>query len=74
MSRGSSQGGKPMIDQKLKMALFKTHGIELESGDTVDIRYNYADYAIVDVIVTDFYSGQQFTFYAYDTRKGTFPY
>lgn len=63
-----------MIDQKLKMALFKTHGIELESGDTVGIRYNYADYAIVDVIVIDFRTGRQFTFYAYDTRKGTFPY
>lgn len=74
MSRGSSQGGKFMIDQKLKKALFKTHGIELESGDTVDFQHNYADYAIVDVIVTDFYTGQQFTLYTYDSRKGIFPY
>ena len=63
-----------MIDQKLKTALFKTHGIELEPGDTVDLQHNYADSTIVDVTVTDFYSGQQFTFYAYNIKKGTFLY
>lgn len=59
---------------KLAKALMKTHGVELEPTDAVSFEHNYCEPTIVDVVVTDAYTGKVFTFECFDTRRGKFPY
>ena len=55
-------------------ALLETHKVELDPGDKVELLHNYAGRHVVDVIVTDFYTGKSYTFPAFDTALGVFPY
>ena len=58
----------------LAMALLETYKVELEPMDRVEFEHNYCEYTLVDVIVTDFYTRQQYIFECFDTRLGIFPY
>ena len=58
----------------LSKALFATHQVELDPGDKVEFVHNYAGHHIVDVIVTDVYTGKSYIFPCFDTRTGVFPY
>lgn len=59
---------------QLRKALLETHKVELDIGDDVELQQNYCEPTIVDVVVTDHYTGKQFTFHCFDTFRGTFPY
>ena len=58
----------------LSEALFTTYQVELDPGDKVEFVHNYTGRHIVDVVVTDFYTGKSYTFPCFDTNTGVFPY
>lgn len=58
----------------LSKALFATHQVELDPGDKVEFIHNYAGRHIVDVVVTDVYTGKSYTFPCFNTNLGVFPY
>lgn len=58
----------------LSRALLATHQVELDPGDKVEFVHNYAGHHIVDVIVTDVYTGKSYAFLCFDTNTGVFPY
>jgi hypothetical protein len=62
------------MDDKLKLALLETHQVELDPEDKVEFEHNYCEDTLVDVVVTDCYTGKQFTFEWFDTAKGIFLY
>ena len=55
-------------------ALWETHQVELDPGDKIELQHNYCGHHIVDVVVTDVFTGKSYTFYCYDTATGVFPY
>ena len=59
--------------EKLKQALKKTFEVELEGNEKVMFEHNYCGHHIVDVKVSD-ETGETYTFLAYDTLRGCFPY
>lgn len=58
----------------LSKALFTTYQVELDPGDKVEFIHNYAGHHIVDVVVTDVYTGDSYIFPCFDTNTGVFPY
>ena len=58
----------------LAKALWDTFQVELDPTDVVSFEHNYCEPTIVDVVVTDAYTGKVFTFECFDTRTGEFPY
>ena len=58
---------------QLREALLETHKVELDISDKVEFQHNYCEPTIVDVVVTDGYTGKQATFHCFDTFGGTFP-
>lgn len=61
------------MGKALKLALFETFGVELESSDKVTLEQNYCESTIVDVVVTDV-NNKCYTFNCFDTTLGVFPY
>lgn len=58
----------------LAKALMEIYQVEIDSKDTVVFEHNYCGYHIVDVTVTDWYTGKSYTFPCFDTNTGVFPY
>ena len=58
----------------LSKALFATYQVELDPGDKVELVHNYAGHHIVDVVITDVYTGKSYAFPCFDTNTGVFPY
>ena len=62
------------MSRELATALRETFGIELEPTDAVTFEHNYCEYTMVDVIITDTKTGEEFTCELFDTTNGIFPY
>ena len=60
--------------ERLQKALLDTHGVELDPGDQIEIVGGYCSPTIVDILVTDVYTGQVHVFECYDSARGVFPY
>lgn len=58
----------------LSEALFTTYQVELDPGDEVKFVHNHAGRHIVDVVITDVYTGKSYVFPCFDTNLGVFPY
>ena len=59
--------------EALKKALWDSFQVEIEPGDTINLSSPYCDKTIVDVLVTDGYTGKVFIFEGYSMTRQAFP-
>lgn len=62
------------MSKRLAEALRESFGVELESTDVVTFNHNYCENTVVDVVITDTKTGEEFTCEMFDTTNGIFPY
>lgn len=62
------------MSRRLATALRETFGIELLPTDVITFEHNYCEYTMVDVIITDTKTGEEFICELFDTTNGIFPY